>query len=54
MNKFLFLIISYFIVISGSILIMIFGWGLKPVSWGWVIGGNLILSFIGSLFQLAD
>jgi len=34
-----------------SILIMIHGWGLKPQSWSWIIGGYVVLSFVTLMVQ---
>lgn len=30
----------YILVFIIGILVMIFGWGLEPQSWGWIIGGT--------------
>ena len=46
-------IFSIVILVTGHILIMIFGWGLLPISWGWVIGGLLITGFISALVSMA-
>ena len=34
-----------------SVLVMIFGWGIEPVSWGWIVGGYLATAVIGAMFQ---
>ena len=34
-----------------SVLVMIFGWGIEPVSWGWIIGGYLMTAVIGAMFS---
>ena len=42
------------IAITFSILVMINGWGLKPVSYGWIIGIGLIANATSLLiFELA-
>ena len=32
-----------------SILVMIHGWGLEPKSWGWIIGGYIVIYLLGSI-----
>jgi hypothetical protein len=54
MTKFLLGLVGYGVAIGMSILVMIHGWGLQPVSWGWIIGGGISGSFIGALFTLGD
>lgn len=54
MNKFLLSIVGFAIAIATTILVMIHGWGLEPVSWGWIIGGGVVGSIIAGLFQLAE
>ena len=35
-----------------SILVMIYGWGLEPKSWWWIIGGGVFgMTFIRTLFD---
>lgn len=53
MTKFLLILIGFAITFATGILVMMFGWGLQPVSWGWIIGGGLVGIFIGSLFSLS-
>jgi hypothetical protein len=47
----LFAIISYATIIIGNILIMIYGWGVQPVSWWWIIGGYSLFSGVSAVFQ---
>lgn len=54
MNKFLLSIVGYVFVMGLSIMVMINGWGLEVKSWGWVIGGGLLTTFIGALFSSAE
>lgn len=35
-----------------AIVIMIFGWGLHPVSWGWIIGGTFVQWFFFIILSL--
>lgn len=54
MTKFLLTLIGFGITFSMGILVMIYGWGLQPVSWGWIIAGGLVGTFLGAIFQFAD
>lgn len=54
MTKFLLSLIGFLISIALGIAIMINGWGLEPVSWGWIVGGGVGASLLGAIFQLAD
>lgn len=54
MTRFLLSLIGFMLSVGVGVLIMIFGWGLQPVSWGWIIGGGTFGAFLGALFQLAD
>lgn len=38
MNKFLALLFLLTLSVLGYIAVMIYGWGLEPVSWFWIIG----------------
>lgn len=44
-------LISTAALFSLSICVMIFGWGLTPQSWGWVIWGNIGALFVSVLIQ---
>ena len=44
---------GFFFVGLLSVGIMMFGWGLKPISWGWIIWGYLATSIIGAMFTAA-
>lgn len=35
-----------------SICVMLFGWGLRPVSWGWVIWGGIGAIFVSAFIQV--
>jgi len=39
-------IFGLFLVLILSIATMIYGWGLEPKSWLWIIGGGIILRMI--------
>lgn len=54
MTKFLLALVGYGIAIGMGILVMLYGWGLQPVSWGWIIGGGIGGSLLAASFQLAD
>lgn len=52
MLKFVMHLLGYFVTIGLSICIMIFGWGLTPISWGWIIGGGIAGSVLGAVIAL--
>lgn len=54
MTRFLLSLVGYFVALVLGICIMLFGWGLTPYSWGWIIGGGIGASLLGALFQLTD
>jgi hypothetical protein len=33
-------LVLYCVAFGISFMVMIFGWGLEPQSWGWIIGGT--------------
>ena len=39
--KFIAMIALFFTGIAIGILVMIYGWGLEPKSWWWIIGGGI-------------
>jgi hypothetical protein len=43
------ILLGYIVGIVSSILIMIYGWGLEPKSWLWIIGGGVFLSLLGEV-----
>ena len=49
--RFLFSIIGFIFLFVIGVLVMISGWGLEPVSWGWIIGGGLCSAFLGAIFN---
>lgn len=50
-------VILYFmsaaVVFVTGILVMIYGWGLTPVSWGWILFGNLFAVLVAAVLQVA-
>lgn len=36
-----------------SICVLMFGWGLEPKSWWWIIGGSLVGYGVAGLFKAA-
>lgn len=54
MTKFLLSLVGYIVAIVMSYLVMVHGWGLQPVSMGWVVGGGIAGSLLAALFQLSD
>jgi hypothetical protein len=51
MTKFLLGLIGFIFAFGLSIIIMMFGWGLEPQSWGWIVAGGLTQAFLGALFN---
>lgn len=41
MNKFIAVTAIWALAVIIGILVMMYGWGLKPVSWGWIIFGGV-------------
>jgi uncharacterized membrane protein len=41
MQKFLSLVFVICLIVGLQILVMIFGWGVHPQSWWWIIGGGV-------------
>ena len=52
--KFLFSLIGFFIAVGLGICVMLFGWGLVPLSWGWIIGGGIGGSLLATIFGLVE
>ena len=46
-------LISIVVVFGSGILVMIYGWGIEPVSWAWIIFGNMIGIAISAIIQSA-
>jgi hypothetical protein len=48
-------LLAYAVMFIGGVLIMIHGWGLTPVSWGWIIFAPFVIAIIyGFLIWLAQ
>ena len=54
MTKILSALIVWAAMVGLGILIMIFGWGLVPQSWGWILGGGVVSTLIAAVFQMGD
>ncbi len=50
MSKLLAYVFILGVLVAGQVAVMIYGWGLQPRSWWWIVGfgffGNLFLHFI--------
>jgi hypothetical protein len=46
-------LLSVVVIFVCGILIMIYGWGLTPASWGWIIFGNIFTVVVASVLQVA-
>lgn len=42
LQRFVIIMFGLFINVTTSILVMIYGWGLQPKSWAWIIGVYLL------------
>jgi uncharacterized membrane protein HdeD (DUF308 family) len=55
LKKLLLYMFGYTLIIATGILIMIYGWGLKPENWWWVILGNVFgLTFARAVVVIAE
>ncbi len=54
MTKLLLSLVGFGIAFVLGIFVMIYGWGLQPVSWGWIVGGGIASVVLGAIFQMAD
>lgn len=56
MNKFLAGMFVFLVAVFVSVLVMIYGWGLEPKSWWWIIGGwvgiRLLIDTIDAIRKL--
>jgi len=52
MTKLLALIFVTSLMVGLSVLVMTYGWGLKPQSWWWIIGGGIVGHVV--LREIAD
>ncbi len=43
MNKLLALLLVLSVSVALSILVIIYGWGLEPKSWGWIVGVGVFM-----------
>lgn len=46
MKTFLALLMLLLLSVGLQILVMVNGWGLKPVSWGWIIGAGVFINAV--------
>ncbi len=53
-RKFLLVITGLVMAMITMILVMIYGWGLEPKSWWWIIGMNLLGNILSQLFILVS
>ena len=53
MKELIILIFGTIIGISLSITVMIYGWGLEPKSWWWIIGGGIFLRILVGIMETA-
>lgn len=50
-RDFLLSLFGIVVAMTTGILVMIFGWGLQPESWTWIIGLNFLGHFIAVIFD---
>jgi len=57
-NKILALLFVLSVAVGLSVLVMIYGWGLTPVSWWWIIGvgvfGQVFMKMVGDKIIKSD
>jgi len=44
-------LLSWATIFFGGILIMIYGWGIQPVSWAWIIFGHFFIVVLAATLQ---
>lgn len=44
-------LLSWATIFVGGILIMIYGWGIQPVSWAWIIFGHFFIVVLAATLQ---
>lgn len=49
--KFIALSALYALAFVVGLGVMVFGWGLRPVSWGWIVGGGVFGQVVIALMQ---
>jgi len=54
MHKIAFSLLGYISAVAIGILVLIFGWGLEPQSWGWILGGNITGALLFAIFNLCE
>lgn len=37
-----------------SIGVLMYGWGLQPVNWAWIIGGPVVVGFLTTMIDLVN
>lgn len=42
LTKFLALLFTTALLVGNGVLVMVYGWGLKPQSWWWIVGGGVV------------
>jgi hypothetical protein len=50
-SKAIAVVFGFILTIIISIAVMIYGWGLEPKSWSWIVGGGVGLRFMVSLLE---
>jgi len=48
-RKLVVVVAGYGVAMAIGVLVMVYGWGLHPQSWGWIIGGGVAVPVIARL-----
>lgn len=52
MFRFLISLIGFGLILGLGMMTMIYGWGLEPASWGWIIGGGIGSALLAGIFRI--
>jgi membrane protein YdbS with pleckstrin-like domain len=51
-TKFIVVTFGFILMMIVSISVMVYGWGLEPQSWWWIIGGGIFIRLIIAIMEL--
>lgn len=50
LRKSLVMLLGLTVGVSGGILVMLYGWGVRPEGWRWIIGGGVGIQLLAQIF----